>query len=207
MTNGNYFSYTLEDYLSHHYGLIRLKFLLMRDMLIKHFIISISILLIVSFAFVQSASAAELVSFSSKDSQGKLHTVEQYRGKWVIVNYWGIFCGPCLREMPELSIFHNQHKEHDAVVLGINQEDLPTKVTTRFADKMNISFPLLSVPFDQVTPFGKVTVLPTTFIINPQGELVARQQGAITMHALDDYIKRHSLKIAQDKPGKAEDTD
>lgn len=179
----------------------------MRDMPIKQFIISISILLIVSFAFVQTASAAEPVKFSSKDSQGKLHTIEQYRGKWVIVNYWGIFCGPCLREMPELSIFHNQHKAHDAVVLGINQEDLPAKVMARFADKMNISFPLLSVPFDQVTPFGKVTVLPTTFIINPQGELVARQQGAITMHALDDYIKRHSLKIAQDKPGKAEDTD
>ena len=179
----------------------------MRDMPIKQFIISISISLIVSFTFVQTTSAAELVNFSSKDLQGKLHTVEQYRGKWVIVNYWGIFCGPCLREMPELSIFHNQHKAHDAVVLGINQEDLPAKVMTRFADKMNISFPLLSVPFEQSTPFGKVTVLPTTFIINPQGELVARQQGAITMQALEDYIKRHSLKTSQDKPGKTQDMD
>lgn len=174
---------------------------------IKQFIISISISLIVSFAFVQTTSAAKLVNFSSKDLQGKLQSVEQYRGKWVIVNYWGIFCGPCLREMPELSIFHNQHKEHDAVVLGINQEDLPAKVMTRFADKMNISFPLLSVPFEQATPFGKVTVLPTTFIINPQGELVAKQQGAITMQVLEDYIKRNRQKALQDKPRKSQDLD
>lgn len=170
---------------------------------IKQFIISISISLIFSFTFVQTASAAEPVDFSSKDLQGNLHTVEQYRGKWVIVNYWGIFCGPCLREMPELSIFHNKHKAHDAVVLGINQEDLPARVMTRFADKMNISFPLLSVPFDQTTPFGKVTVLPTTFIINPQGELVAKQQGAITMQVLEDYIKRNKQKAPQANLGKS----
>jgi len=169
---------------------------------VKQFIISILISLMSAFAFMQTASAADIVTFSSKDSQGNLHTVEQYRGKWVIVNYWGIFCGPCLREMPELSTFHDQHKDHDAVVLGINQEDLPVKVMARFADKMNISFPLLSVPFDQETPFGSVNVLPTTFIINPQGELVAGQQGAISMHALEDYINRNGNKPVQDKSRK-----
>ncbi len=169
---------------------------------IKQFIISILISLTSALAFMQTASAADIVAFSSKDFQGNLHTVEQYRGKWVIVNYWGIFCGPCLREMPELSTFHDQHKDHDAVVLGINQEDLPVKVMARFADKMNISFPLLSVPFEQETPFGSVNVLPTTFIINPQGELVAGQQGAISMHALEDYINRNGNKPVQDKSRK-----
>ncbi|MCK5027967.1 MAG: TlpA family protein disulfide reductase [Candidatus Pacebacteria bacterium] len=171
---------------------------------IRQFIISISILLMSAFAFTQPTSAADLVTFSSKDFQGNLHTVEQYRGKWIIVNYWGIFCGPCLREMPELSIFHDQHKDKDAVVLGINQEDLPDKVMARFADKMKISFPLLNVPFEEATPFGRVTVLPTTFIINPQGELVAKQQGAITMHVLEDYIKRKKQKAMQEKFSKTQ---
>ena len=176
-------------------------------MSIKQFIISIIISLISCFAFVQTTSATETIKFSSKDLRGKLHTIEDYRGKWIVVNYWGIFCGPCLREMPELSHFHNQHKNHDAVVLGINQEDLPAKVMARFAEKMNISFPLLKVPFEQVTPFGKVTVLPTTFIINPQGKLVAKQQGAITMHVLEDYIKRETQPSAQEKPGQTKTLD
>ena len=174
-------------------------------MLIKQFIISIFISLMSAFAFTQPTSAADLVTFSSKDFQGNLHSLEQYRGKWVVVNYWGIFCGPCLREMPELSIFHDQHKDHDAVVLGINQEDLPAKVMARFADKMNISFPLLNVPLDQETPFGSVAILPTTFIINPQGELVASQQGAITMQVLEDYINRNGAKALQDKSRKIQD--
>ncbi|RDH81430.1 MAG: TlpA family protein disulfide reductase [endosymbiont of Galathealinum brachiosum] len=168
-------------------------------MSIKQLIISISIFLLSSQLFSQVTSAAEAISFSSKDLQGDLHTIERYRGKWIVVNYWGIFCGPCLREMPELSVFHNQHKETDAVVLGINQEELPIEVMASFRDKMKISFPLLSVPFEQVTPFGNVTILPTTFIISPEGKLVARQQGAITMQMLEDYIQRNKHEFQNKK--------
>ena len=167
-------------------------------MSIKSFYIFIFTSLIFSCSLMQTVSAAEIIDFSLKDFQGNTHTVKQYRGKWIVVNYWGIFCGPCLREMPELSIFHNEHKDHDAVVLGINQEDLPVDVLTRFANKMKIDFPLLNVPFDQETPFGQVTVLPTTFIINPKGELVAGQKGPITGKALEDFIR---LKTAEAPKG------
>lgn len=156
------------------------------------------ITLIFSLSLVQAAPAIELVDFSLKDFQGNTHTAKQYRGKWIVVNYWGIFCGPCLREMPELSIFHNEHKEHDAVVLGINQEDLSVDVLTRFADKMEIDFPLLKVPFEQETPFGQVTVLPTTFMINPKGELVAKQQGPITGKSLEDYIQLKKVQAMKE---------
>lgn len=168
-------------------------------MLIKQFTLLLSISLLSSFVFAPTAAAAEVIEFSSKDFQGNLHTVEQYRGKWIAVNYWGIFCAPCLREMPELSEFHDKHKDHDAVVLGINQEELSTQVLTRFRDKMKISFPLLSVPFKQTTPFGQVTLLPTTFIINPEGELVARQQGSISGQILEDYIKLKTTQAVQKK--------
>ena len=168
-------------------------------MSIKKFIISISFALITSSGCISTVAAAEIVDFSLKDMQGNTHTVEQYRGKWIVVNFWGIFCGPCLREMPELSVFHDEHKDHDAVVLGINQEELPAQVLERFVDKMKISFPLLSVPFEQATPFGKVTLLPTTFIINPEGKLVARQQGPITAHVLEDYFKLKAAQASQEK--------
>lgn len=171
-------------------------------MSVKQFIISIFIFLTFCSAFIQTTSAAETIDFSARDLEGNLHSIEQYRGKWIVVNYWGVFCGPCLREMPELSIFHTQH--HDAVVLGINQEELPTKALERFRDKMKITFPLLSVPLEQATPFGKVAVLPTTFIINPQGKLVAKQQGAITLQTLEDYIKRKKQKALQEKLKKAQ---
>ena len=164
-------------------------------MLIKQSIIS----LIFTFSFVQSISAAEVIEFSSKDLQGNVHSIEQYRGKWVVVNFWGTFCGPCIREMPELSAFHNERKDDDAVVIGINQEEIPAKLLANFTRNLKVSFPSLKVPFEQATPFGRVTVLPTTFIINPQGELVARQPGAISLKTLEDYIESKKQQALQEK--------
>ena len=163
--------------------------------LIKNFFL----FLLIFSPFVTTTSVAEPVNFSMQDLQGKTHTLKQYRGKWIVVNYWGVYCGPCLREMPELSLFHDKHKDSDAVVLGINQEEIPAHLLARFADKMKITFPLLKVPFEQETPFGVVTILPTTFVINPQGELVGAQQGPITLHALEDYIKRKQQQAEQEK--------
>ncbi|MDH5386814.1 MAG: TlpA family protein disulfide reductase [Gammaproteobacteria bacterium] len=168
-------------------------------MSIKNFIVSMFIPLILSVAFVQTVSATEIIDFSLKDLQGSTHTAKQYRGKWVVVNYWGVFCAPCLREMPELSVFHDKHKNQDAVVLGINQEEFPEDKLALFGEKMKITFPLFKVPFEQTTPFGSVALLPTTFIINPQGELVARQQGAITGKLLEDYIDLKTAHAKQEK--------
>lgn len=168
-------------------------------MLIKQFIISICISLMSFLALVQTASAADVIDFSLEDLQGTTHTAKQYRGKWVVVNYWGTFCAPCIKEMPELSKFHNEHKDDDAVVLGINQEKIPVKMLANFTRNLKVSFPSLKVPFEQATPFGRVTILPTTFIINPQGVIVARQSGAITLPALEDYIARKKQQALQEE--------
>lgn len=167
-------------------------------MSLKNSIVSLLLALITSFLFTPTASA-EVIDFSMQDLQGDTHTLKQYRGKWVVVNYWGVYCGPCLREMPELSLFHDKHKDSDAVVLGINQEEIPAHLLARFADKLKITFPLLKVPFEQETPFGVVTLLPTTFVINPQGEIVGGQQGPITGQVLEDYIKRKQQQAEMEK--------
>ena len=64
------------------------------------------------------------------DLSGKMRSLEDYRGKWVIVNYWATWCPPCQEEIPDLVDFHDSHKDTDAVVLGVNFEDIGTvKVT------------------------------------------------------------------------------
>lgn len=155
--------------------------------------------LLLCCTLVPTIYAAEAINFSAKDLQGNVHTLEQYRGKWVVVNYWGTFCGPCIREMPELSIFHNEHKDDDAVVLGINQEEIPVQMLANFTRNLKVDFPSLKVPFEQVTPFGTVTVLPTTFIVNPKGEIVARQQGPVSSELLEDYIARKTQQTLQEE--------
>jgi thiol-disulfide isomerase/thioredoxin len=130
------------------------------------------------------------IIFSLPDTNGKVHTLGQYAGKWVVINYWATSCPPCIKEIPQLMAFHEKHKGHDAIVLGVDFEDISPAWLKDFMDSMSMSYPVLPSNPSQVTPFGAVIGLPSTFIISPNGELVARQVGAVTAADLESYIKR-----------------
>jgi len=133
---------------------------------------------------------AEPVDYSLPDVNGKKHSLADYKGKWVIVNYWATWCPPCQEEIPDLVEFHDRHKDDDAVVIGINFEDIGEEQLSAFVDSFLISYPILrSEPLAE-TPLGTIPGLPTTFIIAPDGSPVARQVGPVTGQQLDDYIAR-----------------
>lgn len=148
-------------------------------------------LLISVVTFVLAAAAwAEPVDYSLPDLNGKTHSIADYRGKWVIVNYWATWCPPCQEEIPELVDFHDRHKDGDAVVLGVNFEDIGAEQLTSFVDSFLISYPVLRSEPLAATPLGPIPGLPTTYIIAPDGSPVARQVGPITGEQLDEYIAR-----------------
>ncbi len=130
--------------------------------------------------------------FTLSDPQGVRHDLKDYRGKWVVVNYWATWCPPCLEEIPDLIKFHNKHKDRDAVVVGVDYEDLPAQQLASHVKQLGISYPVMQADPSVVPIFGDVPGLPTTFLINPQGELVAKQNGPITAAALESYIRRKS---------------
>jgi len=133
---------------------------------------------------------AEPVDYSLPDLNGKTHSLADYQGKWVIVNYWATWCPPCQEEIPDLVEFHDRHKDDDVVVIGINIEDIGEEQLSAFVDSFLISYPILRSEPLAVTPLGAVPGLPTTFIIAPDGSPVARQVGPVTGKQLDDYIAR-----------------
>ena len=151
-----------------------------------------------ALSFATTAAVAEAVDYSLPDLSGEMHSLEDYRGKWVIVNYWATWCPPCQEEIPDLVEFHDQHKDGDAVVLGINYEDIGQQQLSTFVDSFLISYPVLRSDPVAVTPLGSIPGLPTTFIIAPDGSPVARQVGPVTRKQLEDYIKK---KKQQRNPG------
>ncbi len=148
-------------------------------------------MLAVVFALLYAViGVAETVDYSLPDVSGKEHSLADYRGKWVIVNYWATWCPPCQEEIPDLVDFHDRHKDDDAVVIGINFEDVGEEQLSAFVDSFLISYPILRSEPVAETPLGPVPGLPTTYIVAPDGEPVARQVGPVTGKQLEDYIAR-----------------
>lgn len=141
---------------------------------------------------VMTAMANGQISLSLPDINGKIHTLSQYAGKWVVVNYWASSCGPCLKEIPELVAFHKRHQDRDVVLLGVDFEDIPLPWLKDFMDSVSMNYTVLRSDTSPETPFGTIMVLPTTFIVSPTGELAVRQVGAVTAADLEDYIKRNT---------------
>lgn len=135
------------------------------------------------------AGAERTIELSLKDLDGNLHTLAEHRGKWVVVNFWATTCPPCIKEMPELSDFHDRHKDSDAVVLGVNFEDIRLSWMRAFLNSVNVTYPILPWGTSPATPFGMIIALPTTFIVSPSGTSVARYTGEIKAADIEAYIE------------------
>ncbi len=137
-----------------------------------------------------SCTGSEPVDFTLPDLDGRERSLSEFRGKRVVVNYWATWCPPCREEMPELEVFHNSHKDDDAVVIGVNMESISAERLRAFLEEQFISFPVLRDRSRPHTELGSIPGLPTSYLVSPEGRLVARQVGPLTRQQLEDFIVR-----------------
>ncbi|MBU0655469.1 MAG: TlpA family protein disulfide reductase [Gammaproteobacteria bacterium] len=161
---------------------------------------TLSLLFFASFATVASAEpATHAPNFSFKDIEGRQHQFAEYRGKWVIVNYWATYCGPCVAELPALNSIARRYKDK-VVVLGMEAGETPTADLKQFAAQRRISYPVVPTQDSTMFALGLIYGVPTTFIVNPQGQIVDTHMGAITVAQLQNYIRQDKRSsIAEEK--------
>ena len=107
---------------------------------------------------------------------GKSYTLSQYRGKVVVLNFFTFFCGPCRQEMPDLNKIYEQLKGRGLQMFGIALSSNPTQI--RFLVKqLGLQYPVL-IGNDKVSDaYGSIAVVPTTVIIDKQGNIAQRIEG------------------------------
>ena len=167
-----------------------------------------SMLLLLPLAVATSTARAEshLVDFSLPDADGRIHRLSDHRGKWVVINFWATWCGPCMVEIPELMRFHERRKDHDAIVIGVNFEEIDTPDLVKFIAEMDINYLVVRAGDKPILPFEPLKGLPSTFFVDPHGELVASHVGPVTGAAIDDFLAREALREEQNaasEPGEA----
>ncbi len=122
------------------------------------------------------------------DMQGRIHDLEDYRGRWVVVNFWATWCPPCREEIPELILFHEAHDPADAIVLGVNFEEIPHAVLKQFVEEQFITYPVLRSPPHPRTEIGYILALPVTYVVDPQGLIATVHAGPVTAEQLAEYV-------------------
>ena len=135
-----------------------------------------------------AAGGAAAQGFVFKDMHGQAQRLSDYRGKWVLVNFWATWCPPCLEEVPDLISLHEAHRNTDLVVIGVAL-DSTEKSVKEFVAKRHVSYPVVLGNYDMAAQVGDVEVLPTSYLYNPQGELVSYQEGLLTRSSIESYIK------------------
>ena len=124
------------------------------------------------------------------DTHGNKVNLSSYQGKWLVVNYWATWCPPCIIEMPELQSFHDRHAAtDDAIVLGINTELIGKQQLQQFLEDYFITYPIFVSKPTQQSELGLIPGLPTTFLVTPQGKVVARQVGPVTEDMIEQFIR------------------
>lgn len=131
--------------------------------------------------------------FTLKDVAGNLVTLSNYKGRVVLVNYWATWCGPCQLEMPTLEKYYAMYKGQGLVVLGVNTGDALADVQA-FVDSRKLSFPILLDEDMKVSDVYRVNSLPTTFIVDPQGNITQQQVGMLTETQLENYLAGAGLR-------------
>lgn len=126
----------------------------------------------------------ELVSIDG----GKMK-LSDFRGKAVLLNFWATWCGPCKIEMPWFVELQKEYGPQGLQVVGVAMDEADQEDIAKFARDMRVNYPILIGKDEVGTSYGGVNVLPTTFFIDRDGKLIAREFGLQSRSVFVDHIK------------------
>lgn len=128
-------------------------------------------------------------AFNLLGIDGNVHHSDQYKGKSLVINFWGTWCEPCIREMPALQAQAEKWKDKDVVVLGINVGEDQMAVEN-FVKQLKINFTVLLDPNKQAVQNYGISPLPSTLFVSADGKIRNIHIGQLDLATLDKQIEQ-----------------
>lgn len=144
----------------------------------------------------ESQAPIPALDFTLTDQFGNTHTLDQYKGKTILLNFWGTWCGPCRSEMPDLQAVYEDYgkNEKDLVVLGVAAPNLgqegSTEDITAFLEENGYTYPTLMNEDASLFYSYGISSFPTTFMIDKNGNVYGYIMGAQSREVFDDIIQQ-----------------
>ena len=114
-------------------------------------------------------------------------SIGDYRGEWVLVNVWASWCDPCREESPALQRFHEEHRDQNFTVLGIDSRDVSSEGLA-FVEEFGLTYPQLHDSEGDVPDDYGMTGFPESFLIDPEGNVAVARSGPVTGAYLEEAI-------------------
>lgn len=134
--------------------------------------------------------------FTLVDQNGVSHSLSDYKGKTIFLNFWATWCPPCKAEMPEIQSLYEDWEENagDLIVLGVaapnSGQEGDIAHITEFLDKNGYTFPVLMDETGALFYQFGITAFPTTFMITEDGKVFGYVSGGINREIMDDIVEQ-----------------
>ena len=161
----------------------------------KKFFIFLGLLAIIAVSVLQFQESENetivMSDFSLKNMKGEAVSIEEFRGRKTLINFWATWCRPCRKEMPMLNGLFLSQDPSDFSVVGI-AIDKPEKVL-QFVAELGIDFPIMvgqSEAYDVMKALGnEALTLPYTILIDEEGEVVWSKNTELKHSDMDEVLR------------------
>ncbi|AOE50071.1 TlpA family protein disulfide reductase [Kangiella sediminilitoris] len=119
---------------------------------------------------------------------GKKMSMDDYKGQWLVINFWAEWCPPCLEEIPELGLLADENP--DIAVLGVSYDKLDNSELKTLVDKLDIRYPIVATSPMPYLPVTKPQSLPGTYLVSPSGQTMGPILGKVDREKILEIIKK-----------------
>ena len=127
--------------------------------------------------------------FYVKSTDGRGILLSALKGKVVVLNFWATWCPPCRQEIPGFLEVYSRYKSQGLEIVGLSVERGKEKEVASFISSYNISYPVSIADSSVISDYGPIEYIPTTFIVNRDGDIVYKHVGGMSSIQLEDVIK------------------
>jgi thiol-disulfide isomerase/thioredoxin len=135
---------------------------------------------------LQGAVSSMAPDFAENDITNQTISLSSYRGKVVMLNFWGPWCQPCRTEVPALESLQNKYKDK-LVIIGAAVFSSNAAVQLFYQD-FSMNYPVIFGSYDLMDKYGRISAFPTTILIDKKGVIVSRLVGAGTREQFETIL-------------------